>query len=313
MSDLLKITFLGTSAAVPTKHRGLPSVALVRESDIFLLDCGEGTQRQIMLAGIPPSKISTVFISHLHGDHFLGLPGFISTQQLMGRKKPLLIVAPDGTKEFMTSILRVTSHQLDFELKYLEIDPTVSGQFMIGAFTVYTSPLEHRSPNIGYRFVEKEKWGFFNVEKAEKLGVPDGPLRKELVEGRPITVNNVEIRPQEIVGPPVPGRIVVYCTDTRPCQAASQLAHNADVLIFDSTFEDKDQQRAQVTFHSTSRQAAVLAREAHVKKLFLYHISSRNENGNELDFLHQAQEEFVESFIAFDFESVNIYRKAKVV
>ena len=309
MSDKLTVTFLGTGAAVPTIRRGLPAIALSRENETFLLDCGEGTQRQIVLAGISPSKISAIFVSHLHGDHFLGIPGFVSTQQLIGRKKPLLIVGPVGIKDFLMSIIKVTSHQLDYELNFREIDPSVPNKFIKGAFTVYTCPLEHRSPNIGYRFVEKDKRGVFNSQKADALGIPEGPLRQKLADRKSIIINQKNIKPKDIIGPPVPGRVISYCTDTRPCEAAEKLAKNADLLIFDSTFGDKNQERAKVTFHSTSREAAILARESNVKKLMLWHISSRNEKGADNELLQQAHEEFAESYLSQDFDSVDILRQ----
>ncbi len=307
MNDELKIVFLGTSAAIPTLRRGLPSLAIVKDNRAYLCDCGEGTQLRILQAGLHPSKIGHIFISHLHGDHIFGLPGFLSTQQMMGRTNPLTLWGPKGLKKFIHGIRKVAEFPVDFPLRISELMPE-SQKIKIDDFTIEAVPVEHRSLCFGYGFFEETKPGRFDVVRAEMLAIPPGPQRAALKEGKTIHVHGKEIEPKDIVGEPMPGRIIAYCSDTRPCSNVIELARGCDVMIHDSTFAEHHKERAHESFHSTARQAAEVALQAGAKKLMLWHISSRYDEDEERELLAQARQVFPESFLCQDFAELNIQR-----
>lgn len=308
MTDELKIQFLGTGAAVPSRRRGLPSLAIKHDGGIILCDIGEGTQMNILSAGIPPSKIHTIFISHLHGDHIFGLPGFLTSQQMMDRSNPLTIIGPAGIRRFYESVREISDFKITYPLYFKELTENEPGPFLAGPFQVSAKVLHHRSTCYGYRFSEAAKPGRFNVEKAEQLGIPAGPLRSELQQGKTIHVNGKIISPGEVLGPSHPGRTIVFCTDTLPCENTIILAQNATLLIHDSTFSKELTERALKTFHSTSVQAAEIAARAAVEKLFLWHLSSRHDENDEQEMLNEAREIFPETFLPGDFDTIEIQR-----
>ncbi len=307
MNDELKIVFLGTSAAIPTLRRGLPSLAIVKDNRAYLCDCGEGTQLRILQAGLHPSKIGHIFISHLHGDHIFGLPGFLSTQQMMGRTNPITLWGPKGLQEFINGIKKVSEFTLDFPLRIVEFKPETQ-RFKVDDFNVEAAPLEHRSLCFGYGFFEERKSGRFDVVKAEMLAIAPGPQRAALKQGKQIIVGGKTIKPDDIVGQPIPGRAIAYCSDTRPSQRAVELARDCDVLIHDSTFAEQHKERAHESYHSTARQAAEIASRAGAKKLMLWHISSRYDEDDERELLTQARQVFPESYLCEDFAEINIQR-----
>ena len=309
LSDQLKVVFLGTGAAIPSLRRGLPSLAILREGEIFLCDCGEGTQLRLLQAGLPPSRVSTIFVSHLHGDHIFGLPGFLTTQQMTNRTAPLTIVGPVGLNRYLTALRRVTEFTIDYPLRVIELEAEKRHTLRISALRIRTAPLHHRMPCIGYRFEEAPRPGKFDVTRAEELGIPSGPLRGELVRGRTIRIDGRTIRPEQVVGRPIPGRVIAFCADTRPCEAATELAENADVLIHDSTFSDEHEDKARETFHSTAREAAHVARQANAHRLILYHISTRNDEEGEKKLLRQAREIFPATDLATDFMQIELSRR----
>ncbi len=331
MTDSLTLVFLGAGAAAPTLSRSLPSLAIQTENRIVLCDCGEGTQMQIQRAGLSPSKIQHILISHLHGDHILGLPGFINTQQLMKRITPLTIYGPPGLKRFMECVAETSRHKPDFPFNIIELDPQKVESFSVANFSVTARNLRHSDstscldqgrrvnvtarnlrhsdPCLGYRLQEPPKPGVFDAVKAEQLGVPNGPERAALQRGESILVNGREIQADEIVGRERPGRIIAYCTDTRPCDAGISLAEGCDLLVHDATFSDACADRAKATMHSTSREAALVARRAGSKKLALWHISLRVQGDEENNLLSQAREEFAESVLPQDLESMPVLRR----
>jgi len=308
MTDQVKIQFLGTGAAVPSLRRGLPSLAILHDGGIILCDIGEGTQLNILRAGLPPSKIHTILISHLHGDHIFGLPGFLTSQQMMDRVNPLTIIGPAGIRLYYDHIRSIAGFDIQYPLYFKELTQNENNSILVGPFQVIAKPLEYRTVCYGYRLSESPKAGKFNSQAAAALGIPEGPQRRDLQQGNPVRIKGKMIKPEQVVGPPVPGRIIAWLTDTRPCANALELARNATALIFDSTFSGDHAERAQQTFHSTSVQAAELARQAAVEQLLLWHISIRNGEVIEAAMLRQARAIFSNTLMPADYETVEIFR-----
>jgi len=299
----MKIIFLGTGAASPNLKRNLSSVFMHWEGESFLFDCGEACQIQLRYAGIKPGKFRQIFISHLHGDHILGLMGLLMTLELSGRELPLVITGPPGLREFIEVNRRLLHTRFSFPLEIYEIDKETV--FKQEQFTIWAMPLKHRIFTLGYAFLEKDKPGKFNLEKARSLGIPEGPLYGKLQRGENITLPSGEIiYSSQIVGPPVKGRKLVYCVDTRPCNEALTLAQYADILIYDGTFLPKHLNKAQKSGHSTVEEAATLAREAKVRRLILTHISSRNQSLKEI--LQPAQAIFPNTTVAEDLMVIEV-------
>jgi ribonuclease Z len=278
----MKIIPLGTSSGKPTLRRNVSALAVVGEGEWWLFDCGEGTQTQIARAGISPQKLAGVFISHLHGDHFNGLPGLLSTMSLDQREKELTLVGPTGIDEYLRLLAKLKICHVNYPLRLREFD----AQYFAGVeqelvyesarFTVTTRPLDHRIFALGYRLEEKTKPGRFNLERAKALGVPPGPLYSRLQSGQSITLEDGRmIHPSEVLGPPRPGKVVSYCLDTRPCANAVKLSENADWLIHEATFTEELIEESNHFGHSTAIQAAEIAIEAKARRLLITHFSSR--------------------------------------
>lgn len=309
MSDQLKIVFLGTGAAAPSLSRGLPALAIYRQGKIFLCDCGEGTQLRLMQAGLPPSKIHTICLSHLHGDHIFGLPGFLTSQQLFSRNVPLTLYGPPGLSAYVETIAHISKYTLEYPVHTVELSPETTSTFQVDEFLVTAINLRHSSVCLGYRFHEKDKPGKFDAGKADQLGIPPGPLRRQLQHGESIQLENRQIDPNKVVGPAIPGRVITYCTDTRPCEAAVQLAHHCDVLIHDSTFSDAYADRAEPTWHSTSREAALMAQQAGARTLALWHLSIRIQPDEEAALLAQARQVFAHTILPNDLDELFVPRR----
>ena len=278
----MKIIPLGTSSGKPTLRRNVSALAVVGEGEWWLFDCGEGTQTQIARAGVSPQKLAGVFISHLHGDHFNGLPGLLSTMSLDQREKELTLVGPTGIDEYLRLLARLNICHVNYPLRLREFD----AQYFAGGeqelvyesarFTVTTRPLDHRIFALGYRLEEKTKPGRFNLERAKALGIPPGPLYSRLQSGQSITLEDGRmIHPSEVLGPPRPGKVVSYCLDTRPCANAVKLSENADLLIHEATFTEELIEESNHFGHSTAIQAAEIAIEAKARRLLITHFSSR--------------------------------------
>ncbi|WP_121820990.1 ribonuclease Z [Halostella salina] len=270
----LRVTFLGTSGAVPTTERNPSSLMVNREGDRLLFDAGEGTQRQMMRFGTG-FAVSHVFVTHLHGDHVLGLPGLLQTMDFNDREEPLAVHAPKGTRSDVEDLLFAASTRPSFRVRVNEVgggDVALSGDdYEVRAFDV-----DHRTNAVGYALVEDDRKGRFDRERAEELGVPVGPKFSELHEGNPVELDDgTVVRPEQVVGEPRPGRKVVYTGDTRPTATTAEVAADADLLVHDATFADDRAERAGATGHSTAREAAEIARRANTKRLAMTHISSR--------------------------------------
>ena len=301
----MKIIPLGTSSGKPTLRRNVSALAVVGEGEWWLFDCGEGTQTQIARAGVSPQKLVGVFISHLHGDHFNGLPGLLSTMSLDQREKELTLVGPAGIDQYLTMLAGLKICHVNYPLKLREFD----AQYFAGkeqelvyesaGFTVTTRPLDHRIFALGYRLEEKTKPGRFNLDRAKELGIPEAPLYSRLQSGQSITLEDGRvIYPSEVLGPPRPGKVVSYCLDTRPCANAVKLSENADWLIHEATFTEELIEESNHFGHSTAIQAAEIAVEAKARRLLITHFSSRFPDIRPL--LEESRSVFPETYAAED-------------
>ena len=293
--------FLGTSGSVPTARRG-PSATLVRRGgERLLFDCGEGTQRQLLRSAIGLVEIPEVFLSHYHADHYLGLPGMLKTFALRGRELPLTVHGPPGLVDLFSALQRVFG-KLTYRVELVELRPGDAldrGDFRIAVF-----PVRHGISSNGYALVESERPGRFDLEAAQSLGVPEGPLFGSLQRGDPVVLaNGQRVEPAQVLGPPRPGRRIVLSGDTRPCPSVLEAAHGADVLVHDGTFGQDERDRAEDTGHATSAEAAELAREARVKMLVLTHLSNRY-FGPEI--AREARALFPETVVPRDFDIIDV-------
>jgi len=300
----LSVIFLGTSGSTPTPQRSLPAIAIRRKGEIILFDCGEGVQRQMIMAKLSFHRKMKIFITHMHGDHVLGLPGLIQTMSLFDRQRKLEIYGPKGLKEFIDVIQKTVQYTLTFPIEIHEIAKagTICEE---DEYTVFAVEVDHVIPSFAFALIEKPRPGKFYPEKAKKLGIPEGPLWSRLQRGYSVTLpNGRTIKPSEVVGPPRPGRKIVYSGDTRPCMNLVRLAENADLLIHDATLDDELAEKAYEDGHSTPSQAAEIAKKARVDKLVLTHISARYKSAEKL--LEQAKKVFPNVFVAEDFMKIEI-------
>jgi len=270
----LSLRFLGTSASRPTVERGLSSLALTREGETMLFDCGEGTQRQMMRWNVG-FTLGDIFFTHFHTDHFLGALGLLKTLALQARTEPLRVWGPRGAIALFKRAEGLGNEKLTFPLTVQEVEPGTPikrQDYEIRPFQV-----EHRNgAAVGYAFVEYERRGRFDPDLARELGIPEGPLWGRIHKGEAVTLEDGRvIEPSVLVGPTRPGRTVVITGDTRPCAATIEHALNADLLVHEATFGDEDAARAMETMHSTAREAATVAKMANVRALVLTHFSAR--------------------------------------
>ncbi|MEM1677066.1 MAG: ribonuclease Z, partial [Nitrososphaerota archaeon] len=295
---------LGTGGGIPSVTRGLPSIALNFLGELILFDCGESTQRQMMKAGVGFKRKFKIFLTHLHGDHVLGLPGLLYTLSMLDRRDPILIIGPPGTREYVKMFEATRYGRVSFQIYVRE----VSGEGVVDEgrnYVVEALRVDHTVESYAYRFREKERVGKMNVEYLESIGLPRGPLWGKLQRGESVEWMGKVIRPEDAVGPPRPGRIIVYTGDTAPNDRIAEFAKDADVLIHDSTFDSSYEKEALEQGHSTARQAALIARKAGVKRLYLFHLSPRFEK-NPRKLLEEALEIFPESYLAEDLLSYEV-------
>ncbi|MEJ2241060.1 MAG: ribonuclease Z [Candidatus Bathyarchaeota archaeon] len=302
MADI-HVIFLGTGGSVPTPKRGLSAIAIKRKNEMLMFDCGEGTQRQMIQVGVGFHKKTKIFVTHLHGDHVLGLPGLLQTMSLLGRKNKLEIYGPIGIKDFINSINQTVHFTLTFPIFVKEITEGIVCQEKDYTITAVNSA--HIDPSLAYAFFEKHRPGRFNVNKANELGVPEGPLWSKLQSGKSVKLSDGRlIKPSSILGVSRPGRTIIYSGDTGPSEKIVKLAKNADLLIHEATFDDEMKQRAIEDGHSTPSIAAETARKACVKQLIVTHISARYKNTNLL--LEQAKKTFKNTKVAKDFMQLEL-------
>ncbi len=305
----IRIVFLGTSAAVPQKDRFLSSIALQRETgEIFLFDCGEGTQYQMMRFNINFQKITKIFFSHLHGDHVFGIFGLLNTMNLMERTKELTIYGPIGTRNFFEGTM---STQENFGFKYpIDIQEIEEGLVCEDDdYRIISKRVMHSVYTVAYAFIEKDRLGRFNKEKAIELNVKQGRKWQELQKGKSVlSEDNKVIVPEMVLGPSRRGfKIVIAIDGLYVEEEFAPFAKEADVLIMEATFGDEHIANAKERMHSTARWAARIAKKADAKRLFLTHISPRFKDDNSLEM--QAKEEFTEAIIAHDGLEINLNRK----
>ena len=295
--SVMRLTFLGTGGGIPSVKRGLPSIAVNFSGELILFDCGESTQRQMMRAGVGFKRKIIIFLTHLHGDHVLGLPGFLYTLSMLNRKDPVKVIGPKGTIEFVDSLLSLKIGRIGFDVYVSEVSEGLI--YESREYVVEAVEADHTVPALAYRLREKDRPGKMNVEYLERIGLPRGPLWGRLQRGEEVEFRGRVIRPEEAVGPPRPGRRIVYTGDTRPSEKIVEFARGADVLIHDATLGPEFEEEAAEDGHSTVNQAAEVALKAGVKRLYLFHISPRYE-GNEDALLLEARKIFPESYLAED-------------
>jgi ribonuclease Z len=273
----MKIILLGTSSAIPTLYRSLSSTALVRDGDVFLFDCGEGTQVQLMRAGVRRSKIQAIFIGHLHGDHLYGINGLLSTLHLDNREAPLRVFGPQGLLHYLNAAFRTRALRFSYPITVQEFPRGFRGRVLDEPeFYVDAVPLDHSIFCLGWRFQEKDRPGVFNLERAEELGIPRGPLFGQLQDGSAVTLEDGRtISPDEVLGPARPGKSVAYCLDTQFSERSIELAEGATLLIHETTFGPDGIDMARERKHSTMEDAARVAKEAGTSELVATHFSSR--------------------------------------
>jgi len=271
----MDIFVLGTSGAIPTLKRNLPSVVLRRDGRLFMFDCGEGAQMQVIRSGLSLAKFEKIFITHMHGDHVTGLPGLLMLLTQAGRQAPLTIFGPVGIEDFIVSIRRSLNFYTEYEIVIKEIERE-GIIYEEKEFWIETAKVDHKMFTLAFALIEKPRVGKFFIEKALELGLKPGVIFKKLQEGESVLLEDGRcIDPEQVVGPPRRGRKFVYATDTRPSRHVVKLAQDADLLIHDGMFADSEVEDAIAKGHSTARQAAEVAKLANVRQLLLTHISSR--------------------------------------
>ena len=295
----IHVTLLGTAGSVPTQTRSLPAVLIKRQNKQLMFDCGEGVQRQMVKSKVGFHKETKIFISHMHGDHVLGLPGLLQTMALMDRQKKLEIYGPEGIKQFLECVRETLQFGLTFPVEIHEI-------YDIGVvcdekdYVVEAAKSNHVIPSLAYAFVEKPRPGKFYPEKARALGVPEGELWSKLQQGDTVKLPNGRvIYPADVMGSPRQGRKIVYTGDTRPFKGFAKFAAGADLVIHESTLDDTLSEKAEIDGHSTPGQAGQQAKKAKAKKLILTHISARYPDAGLL--LEQAKKVFENTLVAEDF------------
>lgn len=299
----MEIIFLGTSSAVHSKDRNHPSIAIRAFGEVFLFDCGEATQKQILQTNVSPMKISKIFLTHYHGDHILGLPGLLQSMSLNGREKKLTIYGPKGLNKIKDSIYSLGYCAIEYPVKFIEIDSGIiidNEEYFIQAQRV-----RHNVPALAYSIEEKKKPRFLR-DKAIELGVPVGPAFGRLHNGEEVEIDGRIIKPEQVLGEPRKGIKITYSGDTRPCEEMIMLARDSTILIHESTFLKQDYTNAEEYAHSTSIDAAYVAKDSNSKELILTHISTRYSEDYAEIMLKEAQSIFENTRLANDFMEIEL-------
>jgi len=312
----LQVTFLGTSSGVPTRARNVSAVALrlPQRSEMWLFDCGEGTQHQFLRSELRLSQLRRVFVTHMHGDHVFGLPGLLASLGLAGNSNDGVdLYGPDPLESYLNGVLRTSSTRIGYPLNVHRVHDCAENGTLVyedDDLTVRCTPLTHRVPAYAYRVDQKPLAGRFDIAKAKDLQIPPGPIYAQLKRGDTVTLDDGRIiNGTTLCGPERPGVSVVYCTDTVFCEAAVDLAQGADLLIHESTFAHQESEMAYQKQHSTSTMAAQTAAEANVGQLVLTHLSPRYAPGNAVtpeDLLKEAQAIFPNTCLAKDFLTLEV-------
>ena len=300
---MLSVTFLGTGAATPTIERNVAGLAVQREGETLLFDCGEGNQRQMMRFGVGFS-FREIFFSHYHADHILGVTGLLRTMGLQDRSAPVTLYGPKGAQRVLGAAISLGIERNKFPIDIVEIKP--GDRLARDEYEIVVFETEHRADTVGYALVEHTRLGRFNPERARELGIPEGPFWGQLHKGKTVTLPDGRmIGPAELVGTPRAGRRLVYTGDTRPHLPVIQASRGADLLVHEATFGGDEMERAQETGHSTAAEAARVALEAGARRLVLTHISPRY-GRDAAELLAEARSVFPETVIARDGMTVDV-------
>ncbi len=301
----MRITFLGTSGSMPSKDRGASGVVVRRGRELLMFDCGEGTQRQMVKAGIGFQRPMRVFVTHLHGDHVLGLPGLLQSMSLLRRERKLHVYGPTGLVKFVQAFSESLGGPLFPVILTEVLEPGVV--YEEKGYRIEAVKAIHRTNSWSYGLFESPRPGRFNPERASELGLPEGPIWNRLQHGDDVEVDGVIFRPGMVCGPPREGRSIVYSGDTSPNDDLIHLAKGADVLIHESTFLEELSDRAEEDGHTTAAQAAEVARSAGVERLVLTHISSRYPEPDAI--LFEAKKVFDNVVVASDLMEIEVQLK----
>lgn len=300
---MLSITFLGTGAATPTVDRNVAGLAVQREGEMILFDCGEGNQRQMMRYGVG-FAFREIFFSHYHADHLLGVTGLLRTMGLQDRTLPVTLYGPKGAQRILGAAITLGIERNKFPVEIVELKP--GDRLARDEYEIAVFETEHRADTVGYALVEHTRLGRFNPDRARELGIPEGPFWGQLHKGQVVTLSDGRIiGPADLVGQPRPGRTLVYSGDTRPHPSVVEASRGADLLVHEATFGGDEMERARETGHSTAAEAARVALEAGVRRLVLTHISSRY-NRDAAELLAEARAVFPETVIARDGMTVDV-------
>lgn len=305
----MQLEFLGTGSGVPGKFRNVSSIALKLLDEcnsVWLFDCGEGTQQQILRSNLKPRKINKIFITHLHGDHIFGLPGLLSSRSFQGGDTPVTIYGPKGIKDFVKVSLSVSQTKLSYRINYVELnEPGII--LDDDKFKVTMGLLDHQITSYGFRVEEKDHPGELLVDKLKNANVPSGPIYGKIKNGQVVTLKDGRIiNGQDFIGPSQKGRIVTIIGDTRSNPTSYQLAQKSDVLVHESTFGKGESRLAHNYYHSTNMQAAKLANKAQVGRLLLTHVSARYTGKMAYELQKQARSIFSNTKVVKDFDIIDI-------
>ncbi|WP_077358044.1 ribonuclease Z [Virgibacillus halodenitrificans] len=304
----MELIFLGTGAGLPSKERNVSSVALTllqEQNNIWLFDCGEATQHQILRTSIKPKKINKIFITHLHGDHIFGLPGLLSSRSFQGGEELLTIYGPHGIKEYVNTSLQLSGTHLTYPINIVELSE--GKLFENDQFVVETKHLDHGLPSFGFRIIEKDKPGQLLVSKLKEIGIMPGPIYKQIKENSKIKLSNGQyIYRKEFLGEDKKGRVISILGDTRFTHVNSNFVKNSDVLVHEATFGGALEDLAEKYYHTTTEQAARLAKSSNCSKLILTHISSRYQSEDIENLIDEARRIFPNTEIANDFTHINL-------
>lgn len=301
--QLMKVIFLGSGGSLPTPKRNLPSTALLREGEMMLFDCGEGTQTQIMRKGVGFGRLNRIFISHMHGDHLSGLLGLLMTLTLLGHEHPITLYCPVEVEDFIHSLEKTIRLRCAFGLKFVTVKPGILVEEE--EYFIEAAPVNHSVQCFAFALQERIRPGRFDVETARRLGIPEGPLYSKIQRGEAVTLDDGRvIEPGEILGEPRPGRRVVYVTDTLYMPSLAGFCRGADLLIHEGMFTTDMEDEAAYRKHCTAAQAATLARDAGVKRLALIHVSPRYWTSSELK--AEARRIFPETVVAKDLMELEV-------
>ncbi len=298
----MKVTFLGTGGSVPTKKRNLPSLAVRTDGGLVMFDCGEGTQKQFLIAKLGFNREMRILISHMHADHILGIPGILHSMSFMGRSRDLEIYGPPGICEFVKCTTETVKFRPMFPIRTVEVHPGTITR--TDSYAIKAAWADHSVPCLAYSLTENEKPGRFHPAKARELEVPKGPLWKTLQMGKPVKVGRRRIDASRVVDPPRKGLKITYGVDTRPCERVIELASGSDLLIHDGMFSSDASERAREYGHSTVVEAAKIAKRSHSRNLALTHFSAIYADTSQL--LAEAKAVFPRTIVAEDLRSLEL-------